>query len=1124
MVTPFRSIMEDPAETLQDAATQPNFNQQSANDSAPEDNENVTPLRPGISDITKYLAPAVDVTTLPVPLVKFSGMKRVVPTGEWTCTGVQELADKIAPTPAPVIARKDEVPYYICGTLKDAELANKRLRQERQRKGQSTIGRQRSSAHISTLGPALLLDDDGDVFARLALLRALGVAAIVYSSHSFGQIKNGKALPSAGGRVAIFLDRPVTPSEYSHVWDGVNDLLGGDLDVHGRSSAQCYGRHARRADDAPHRREILDGSALSADALIERGRALRPERPGGSCATSTTTRKRAALEEIERSRLMGAVGPPDQYRDWIAGAAAFKRALPGDEEGAFQCFDIWSAQSTKYGGSEETRRKFNQVPAEYAGSASPVTTDMLHWRARRRAELIIQTVYSPVVVPVFAGPAESPSDGITPPEGSDDVVPESLTSEYGIVALTYLSVWGKGVFDRAVAGMSIPDAAVKEAEQRAETVRERIQLAGRTLHRWAGDNLSADTNALADAIADTTEDLYRSGGTLVRVAKPAAGSAAAERTRTIYGFKGRPDERDPAQHCGHRLIPILPTDSEALRELIAEKIAAEFLKARGSVAPAKRIGSFAFKPSAKTNIEPDAGILKDLLKRALPSRVPEINGVVTAPVMPDLPRSTQPGDLLQPDADRILIQPGFDAPSGLYLSAVGEIVPVPKTPTRGEVDAAAALILKPLADFPFVSPGDGLSADVSRSALVYVMLIASNRRALAIAPGVAIGSHGEGMSTGKTLAGEVICTLATGDLPRPVSLSPNFTEQRKEIITYLLEGDGALFLDNLPNGTRFDSACLASAMTSSRFKGRLLGANKEVECSTRVMTVATGNAINLAGDLASRFLLARLDTGLERPEDRSASNFKIPDLRRWIVESRQRVVAAVHTIVRAYLQECRRLGGVPRVVTSRRAIEGSRFGGTCDVLRDALLWAFPELPDPYLSFKASTANSSTKAEAAQVLSILDRWMCSAAGDKLAPVWACPQTAQSPERARWSVKFRVRWSRLTSRQQQAIYNANNMNNAEDRCWKQICAATRLRLGRNVVRSGRSRFTGAEIVAALQQHTLEGETVRAATHADRLNQIALSRWLKERLVDAPIDGLVLRSAPRRNKTAEYWITRA
>ena len=100
------------------------------------------------------------------------------------------------------------------------------------------------------------------------------------------------------------------------------------------------------------------------------------------------------------------------------------------------------------------------------------------------------------------------------------------------------------------------------------------------------------------------------------------------------------------------------------------------------------------------------------------------------------------------------------------------------------------------------------------------MFIAANRRALDIAPGIAFSSHGEGMSNGKTLAGEVVCTIATGDIPTPVSLSPDFSEQRKEIISHLVEGDGCFFMDNVANGTRFDSTPLAVAMTNPRFKAR----------------------------------------------------------------------------------------------------------------------------------------------------------------------------------------------------------------------------------------------------------------------------------------------------------------
>ena len=247
-------------------------------------------------------------------------------------------------------------------------------------------------------------------------------------------------------------------------------------------------------------------------------------------------------------------------------------------------------------------------------------------------------------------------------------------------------------------------------------------------------------------------------------------------------------------------------------------------------------------------------------------------------------------------------------------------------------------------------------------------------------------------------------------MPAPVSLSPDFTEQRKEIITHLVEGEGCLFLDNIPTGTRFDSAPLAAAMTNPRFRARLLGTNKQIEASTRTMIIANGNGLNCAGDLASRLLIAYLNTGLERPEDRSATRFQVPDLRSWVVQHRQQLVAAVHTIVRAYLQSCRGCKGTPPTVAARRQIEGTRFGGACEVLRDAFLWAFPNLPDPFLAFKASALNSSTKTEAALVLTVLDRIMAETAGLRIAPDWVRIMSieATSPQQTKWQQKFHARW--------------------------------------------------------------------------------------------------------------------
>src|SRR5262249_41436053 len=112
----------------------------------------------------KYLLPNIDLKTLPIPLVKFPALKHTRPEQEWTCVGVVEFATEVSPEPTPMIWYKKSVPYYIAGTLKTAELVGQ-TREQALREGQPSFGKQRSNAHIASLGPAFFLDHDGDVFA-----------------------------------------------------------------------------------------------------------------------------------------------------------------------------------------------------------------------------------------------------------------------------------------------------------------------------------------------------------------------------------------------------------------------------------------------------------------------------------------------------------------------------------------------------------------------------------------------------------------------------------------------------------------------------------------------------------------------------------------------------------------------------------------------------------------------------------------------------------------------------------------------------------------------------------------------------------------------------------------------
>jgi hypothetical protein len=199
-----------------------------------------------------------------------------------------------------LIGQKKHVPYYIAGTLKDAELSEAARRQKGLSAEQNAIGKARSGSHIASLGPVLLLDDDGDVFAREGQIREFGGAALVYSSHSFGFVKEGATKPSLGGRIALCGNRCWTPEEHGAIFDGFNHLLGGGFDEHGRSAALCYGRHARRSEEASCNRLVIEGHTFNVDLLLELGRSLRPQFDNARFQKTAPDRKYAISEELER--------------------------------------------------------------------------------------------------------------------------------------------------------------------------------------------------------------------------------------------------------------------------------------------------------------------------------------------------------------------------------------------------------------------------------------------------------------------------------------------------------------------------------------------------------------------------------------------------------------------------------------------------------------------------------------------------------------------------------------------------------------------------------------------------------------------------------------------------------
>lgn len=274
------------------------------------------------------------------------------------------------------------------------------------------------------------------------------------------------------------------------------------------------------------------------------------------------------------------------------------------------------------------------------------------------------------------------------------------------------------------------------------------------------------------------------------------------------------------------------------------------------------------------HIAPPLEVVRDVLTVREWS-FPPLTGIITAPT-------------IRPDGS-VLSAPGYDAATGLHHQpAAGLSVPcVPAAPSRSEVDVALNWLREPLVDFPFVS-------DADRANAIGLVLTAVIRDAIpGPVPLCLIDATQAG--TGKTKLAEVVSLVATG---RPAKLTPlsRGDELRKELFSLLLGGDRLIVFDNLA-GTLY-APVLAAALTATEYAGRVLGESRAPAVPQRAVWIATGNAIQLGGDMARRCYRVALDARLSQPWLRSG--FRYADLLGWVGEHRGELLAAALTLARAW--------------------------------------------------------------------------------------------------------------------------------------------------------------------------------------------------------------------------------
>lgn len=278
---------------------------------------------------------------------------------------------------------------------------------------------------------------------------------------------------------------------------------------------------------------------------------------------------------------------------------------------------------------------------------------------------------------------------------------------------------------------------------------------------------------------------------------------------------------------------------------------------------------------------------------------PKLTGVITTPT-------------LRPDGT-ILSEPGYDPATRLLLLDPPEMPQIPPRPTHKHALSALNFLDTLLDEFPFVDPE---SRSVALSALITPVV----RGAVSVTPMHATTAPVPG--SGKSYIIDLASAINSGERAPVLTAGRSEEETEKRLVAALLSGQTIISIDNV-NGTLGGDA-LCQIIERPVVAVRPLGASVFTKVESRASCYATGNNIQLVGDMTRRVLLCSLDPDVERPELRTFTR----DPFNQVLADRGRYVAAALTVVRAYV-----VAGCPDTQPPLASFEDwSRL------VRSALIW------------------------------------------------------------------------------------------------------------------------------------------------------------------------------------------
>lgn len=337
------------------------------------------------------------------------------------------------------------------------------------------------------------------------------------------------------------------------------------------------------------------------------------------------------------------------------------------------------------------------------------------------------------------------------------------------------------------------------------------------------------------------------------------------------------------------------------------------------------------KKKKNVEVDPPDKVLATLIKLGHWT-FPRVAGIINSPT-------------LRPDGS-VLSDKGYDPKTQLWCWPDDnlKLPEMPSKPTKRDAVEALEFLKELLVGFAFQD--EKLDRSVALAAILTTIL----RGAFDIAPMTLFMAHMAG--TGKSYLVDLISTIARGRPCPVITASRDEVEMEKRIGSLLIESAPMISIDNLSFDLKGDLLC--QMCTQQTVKVRVLGKSETPDCEWKGSLFATGNNVNLSGDMTRRGLICNLDAGVERPELRE---FEFSPIDR-VLKNRGAYIAAVLTIARAYV-----VGGK----IDRLEKIGS-YGQWSKFVREPLMWLGEA--DPTKSMEQAFANDPAKDAAER---FIEQW-------------------------------------------------------------------------------------------------------------------------------------------------------